>query len=130
VLHKPPYQDPKEMASNHLRIGYMSSEFEYYSTSRLMQSIPGLHDKTKVEVFCYALSPDDGSTFWAKIAREAKHFVDLSRVNMLSINTSKIAPNLSNILMCEEPHEWARKAIYLQQGKYTAGANSYFGCFW
>jgi hypothetical protein len=98
-----------------------------------MQSIPGSHDKTKVEVFCYALSPDDGSTFRAEIAREAEHFVDLSRVNMLSINISKIAPNLSNILMCEEthhsPHEWARKAMYIQQAKYTAGANSYFGCF-
>jgi len=97
-----------------------------------MQSIPGLHDKTRVEVFCYALSPDNGSTFRAKTAREAKHFVDLSRVNMHSINTSKIGPNLSNILICEEthysPHEWTRKAMYLQQGKYTAGANSYFGC--
>ena len=72
--------------------------------SRLMQSIPGLHDKTKVEVFCYALSPDDGTTFCAKIAREAEHFVDLSRVNMLSINTSEIAPNLPNTLMCEGTH--------------------------
>jgi len=87
--------------------------------------------KTKVEVFCYALSPDDGTTFRAKIAREAESFVDLSQVNMLSINTSEITPKLPNTLMCEgtqySPHTWARRALHLQQGKYTAGANSYFG---
>ena len=96
-----------------------------------MQSIPGLHDKTKVEVFCYALSPDDGTTFRAKIAREAEHFVDLSQVNMLTKNISEISPTLPNTLMCEgthSPHEWARRAIYLQQRLHTAGANSYFGC--
>jgi hypothetical protein len=96
-----------------------------------MQLIPSLHDKTKIEVFCYALSPDDGTTFRAKIA-EAEHFVDLSRVNMLSINTSEIAPKLPSTLMCEgtlySPHEWARRAMCLQQEKYTSGANSYFGC--
>ena len=67
-----------------------------------MQSIPGLHDKTKVEVFCYALSPDDGTTFRAKIAREAEHFVDLSQVNMLTINT-KIAPT-PQIHWCVREH--------------------------
>jgi len=85
-----------------------------------MQSIPGLHDKTKVEVFCYALSPDDGTTFRAKIAREAEHFVDLSQVNMLTKNISEISPTLPNTLMCEgthySPHDWARRAIHLQQG--------------
>lgn len=45
-----------------------------------MQSVPGLHDKNRVEIFCYALSPDDGTTFRAKIAREAHHFIDLSQV--------------------------------------------------
>jgi len=121
------------MAGNRLHVGYVSSDFGDHAMSHLMQSIPGLHDKTKVEVFCYALSPDDGTIFRAKITREAEHFVDLSRVNMLSINTSEIAPNFPNTLMCEGTHylryEWARRAIYLQQGKHTAGANSYFGCF-
>jgi len=28
------------------------------------------------------LSPDDGTTFRAKIARESEHFVDLSRVSI------------------------------------------------
>ena len=45
-----------------------------------MQSIPGFHRADKVEVFCYSLSPDDGTNFRQKIAREAEHFVDLSQV--------------------------------------------------
>lgn len=79
VLHKPPYKFNKEVGTR-LRIGYVSSDFGNHPTSHLMQSIPGLHDKSKVEVFCYALSPDDGTTFRAKISREAHNFVDLSQV--------------------------------------------------
>ena len=32
------------------------------------------------KIFCYSLSGDDGTTFRAKIAREAEHFVDLSTI--------------------------------------------------
>jgi protein O-GlcNAc transferase len=45
-----------------------------------MQSLPGLHDRAKVEIFCYSLSPDDGTTFRQKVSREAEHFIDLSAV--------------------------------------------------
>lgn len=65
---------------NRIRVGYVSSDFGNHPTSHLMQSVPGLHDRTKVEVFCYALSADDGTTFRAKIARESEHFIDLSQV--------------------------------------------------
>jgi len=81
VLHKPLYKYVKDFApGNRLRIGYVSSDFGNHPTSHLMQSIPGLHDKSKVEIFCYALSPDDNTTFRSKIARESEHFVDLSNV--------------------------------------------------
>lgn len=35
-----------------------------------------------LKIFCYSLSPDDGTTFRAKIGREAEHFVDLSQVRV------------------------------------------------
>ncbi|XP_040159287.1 UDP-N-acetylglucosamine--peptide N-acetylglucosaminyltransferase 110 kDa subunit isoform X1 [Anopheles arabiensis] len=78
VLHKPPYKFGREL-SGRLRIGYVSSDFGNHPTSHLMQSIPGLHDRNRVEIFCYALSPDDGTTFRGKISREAEHFIDLSQ---------------------------------------------------
>ncbi|XP_041986785.1 UDP-N-acetylglucosamine--peptide N-acetylglucosaminyltransferase 110 kDa subunit-like [Aricia agestis] len=63
-----------------LKIGYVSSDFGNHPTSHLMQSIPGMHDRANLEVYCYALNPDDGTTFRSKIVREAEHFVDLSLV--------------------------------------------------
>jgi len=81
ILHKSPYKYPKELASSsRLRVGYVSSDFGNHPTSHLMQSIPGFHDRSRVEIFCYSLSPDDGTTFRAKIAREAEHFIDLSQM--------------------------------------------------
>lgn len=77
VLHKPPFKFARELQGR-LRIGYVSSDFGNHPTSHLMQSIPGLHDRTKVEIFCYALSPDDGTTFRGKVQRECEHFIDLS----------------------------------------------------
>ncbi|XP_014613877.1 PREDICTED: UDP-N-acetylglucosamine--peptide N-acetylglucosaminyltransferase 110 kDa subunit isoform X2 [Polistes canadensis] len=79
VLHKQPFKYPREISSGRLKIGYVSSDFGNHPTSHLMQSIPGLHNRELVEVFCYALSSDDGTTFRAKIARESEHFVDLSQ---------------------------------------------------
>ncbi|KPU79158.1 uncharacterized protein Dana_GF27504 [Drosophila ananassae] len=81
VLHKQPYNFSKKLSDNgRLRIGYLSSDFGNHPTSHLMQSVPGLHDRSKVEIFCYALSPDDGTTFRYKISREAEHFIDLSQI--------------------------------------------------
>ncbi|MGH0183183.1 UNVERIFIED_CONTAM: hypothetical protein FKN15_011497 [Acipenser sinensis] len=82
VLHKPPYEHPKDLkASNgRLRIGYISSDFGNHPTSHLMQSIPGMHKSEKFEVFCYALSPDDGTNFRVKVMAESHHFTDLSQI--------------------------------------------------
>ena len=55
VLHKPPYKFLNHLnnSGGRLRIGYVSSDFGNHPTSHLMQSIPGLHDRSKVEIFCY-----------------------------------------------------------------------------
>lgn len=79
VLHKPPYSFKKTLTQR-LRIGYLSSDFGNHPTSHLMQSIPGMHNRDKVEVFCYALSADDGTTFRGKVSSESEHFIDLSSI--------------------------------------------------
>lgn len=80
ILHKPPYKFARELGSTRLRIGYVSSDFGNHPTSHLMQSVPGMHDKSRFEIFCYALSVDDGTAFRNKIANEAEHFIDLSQI--------------------------------------------------
>lgn len=82
ILHKLPYNHPKDLKSTggRLRIGYVSSDFGNHPTSHLMQSIPGFHNRNVVEIFCYALSADDGTNFRKKISNESEHFCDLSQV--------------------------------------------------
>lgn len=82
VLHKPAYDHPFDLkiSNGRLRVGYVSSDFGNHPTSHLMQSVPGMHRRDKVEVFCYSLSPDDGTNFRGKIARTAEHFIDLSQL--------------------------------------------------
>ena len=38
----------------------------------------GLHNRTAVRVYCYALSPNDGSQWRVKVEREADVFLDVS----------------------------------------------------
>ncbi|KAG6454168.1 UDP-N-acetylglucosamine--peptide N-acetylglucosaminyltransferase 110 kDa subunit [Manduca sexta] len=82
-----------------LRIGYVSSDFGNHPTSHLMQSIPGLHDRSKVEIFCYALNVDDGTTFRSKIVKDSENFVDLSSVTCNVAAAKKIYNDGINILI-------------------------------
>ena len=54
VLHKGAYAFPRSLPQGQrLKIGYVSSDFGNHPTSHLMQSIPGLHNRDQVEIFCY-----------------------------------------------------------------------------
>ncbi len=68
-----------------LRIGYVSSDFNNHPLAHLTQSIFGLHDLTKVEVFCYALTKSDGSSYRLKIEKDAEHFYDVSQLHASEI---------------------------------------------
>lgn len=89
---KPPYDfnhlrqvgvaSPRRRSSSgrRLRVGYVSSDFKDHPTAHLMQSVPGFHDRSRVEVFCYSLAADDNSHYRKKIESEAEHFVDVSGI--------------------------------------------------
>lgn len=61
-----------------LRVGYVSSDFGNHPLSHLMGGVFGLHDRSRVEVFCYALSPSDGSEWRLRIEGVTEHFMDVS----------------------------------------------------
>ncbi|KAL9233417.1 hypothetical protein vseg_008423 [Gypsophila vaccaria] len=61
-----------------LRIGYVSSDFGNHPLSHLMGSVFGMHNREHVEVFCYALSPNDGTEWRHRTQTETEHFVDVS----------------------------------------------------
>lgn len=98
-LNKLPYKFSKKSNNERLRIGYVSSDFGNHPTSHLMQSIPGLHDKSKYEIFCYALSPDDGTSFRSEIVKGAEHFVDISKISCNGQAADKIFNDGIDILI-------------------------------
>lgn len=80
-LKLPPLRHPPAQPlapGERLRIAYVSSDFANHPLSHLMASVFGMHDRSRVEVFCYALTPPDGSEWRTRIEVEAEHFIDVS----------------------------------------------------
>ncbi|GLT71032.1 hypothetical protein SLA2020_430770 [Shorea laevis] len=83
----PPFNYPASLSikgegrSGRLRVGYVSSDFGNHPLSHLMGSVFGMHDKENVEVFCYALSPNDGTEWRLRIQSETEHFIDVSSMS-------------------------------------------------
>ncbi|KAK1381120.1 Protein O-GlcNAc transferase [Heracleum sosnowskyi] len=83
----PPFTHPMPIPikgggrNGRLRIGYVSSDFGNHPLSHLMGSVFGMHDTENVEVFCYALSPNDGSEWRLRTQSEAEHFIDVSAMS-------------------------------------------------
>ncbi|KAJ2156899.1 hypothetical protein GGF46_004875 [Coemansia sp. RSA 552] len=69
---------PPPPPAPHIRIGYVSSDFNNHPLSHLMQSVFGMHDRTRFHVYCYATTPPDGSEHRQKIEREADVFLNCS----------------------------------------------------
>ncbi len=63
-----------------IRVGYLSSDFHAHATAFLMGGIFALHDRDNFEAFAYSYGVDDGSAARRRLAAEAEHFVDLSRM--------------------------------------------------
>ena len=59
-----------------LKVGYVSSDFNNHPLAHLMQSVFGMHDRKKVEAFCYATTHSDDSIHRKQIERESPHFHD------------------------------------------------------
>ncbi|KAJ6797840.1 putative UDP-N-acetylglucosamine--peptide N-acetylglucosaminyltransferase SEC [Iris pallida] len=83
-----------EGGNTRLKIGYVSSDFGNHPLSHLMGSVFGMHDRENVEVFCYALSQNDGTEWRLRIQSEAEHFIDVSSMSsdaiVRMINEDKI----------------------------------------
>ncbi|XP_039125344.1 probable UDP-N-acetylglucosamine--peptide N-acetylglucosaminyltransferase SEC [Dioscorea cayenensis subsp. rotundata] len=80
-VHPPPIPVKSEKGQGRLRIGYVSSDFGNHPLSHLMGSVFGMHNRDNIEVFCYALSQNDGSEWRQRTQREAEHFIDVSSMS-------------------------------------------------
>jgi predicted O-linked N-acetylglucosamine transferase (SPINDLY family) len=61
-----------------LKIGYLSANFIRHPGAMLMRGIFGHHNRDQVEIYGYALTPDDGSIYRRDAMRDMDHFYDLT----------------------------------------------------
>jgi protein O-GlcNAc transferase len=64
-----------------LRVGFVSSDIGQHPLSHLMGSVFGLMDRSRIEVFLYALSDPDGSPYRARIEGETEHFFNAAHIS-------------------------------------------------
>ncbi|ORZ18621.1 glycosyl transferase family 41-domain-containing protein [Absidia repens] len=70
---------PPPPPSPRLKIGYVSSDFNNHPLAHLMQSVFGFHDRQRYDVYCYATTPTDSTSYRQKIENETEHFLDVSQ---------------------------------------------------
>eukprot|EP00698_Gefionella_okellyi_P023279 TRINITY_DN7901_c0_g1_i1.p1 TRINITY_DN7901_c0_g1~~TRINITY_DN7901_c0_g1_i1.p1 ORF type:complete len:712 (-),score=167.76 TRINITY_DN7901_c0_g1_i1:45-2180(-) len=75
-----------------IRVGYVSSAaFNNHVRAHLVQKMFAFQDRTRIESFCYALSPDDSSPERERTASTCSHFRDVSELSHL--DTAKVIRN-------------------------------------
>jgi predicted O-linked N-acetylglucosamine transferase (SPINDLY family) len=63
-----------------LRIGYLSSDLCMHAVSILTAELYELHDRSKVEVYGFCWSPEDGSAMRARILKAMDHYVRIKEM--------------------------------------------------
>ncbi|KAJ3410957.1 hypothetical protein HDV05_002970 [Chytridiales sp. JEL 0842] len=79
ALHFPYPTPPPLLGSPHIKVGYLSSDFNNHPLSHLMQSVFGMHNRKHFVVYAYSLSASDGSSYRSKIEAESDVFIDVSQ---------------------------------------------------
>jgi len=68
-----------------LRIGYVSANFGNHPVGHSLLHTFEAHDRSHVEVFCYALTPDDESRWRREYESKVEHFKDVTELNYVDI---------------------------------------------
>ncbi|KNA11934.1 hypothetical protein SOVF_130120 [Spinacia oleracea] len=113
--HPQPITIKSEGGFQRLRVGYVSSDFGNHPLSHLMGSVFGMHNRENVEVFCYALSPNDGTEWRQRTQSEAEHFVDVSAMSSDMIAKLINQDNIQILVNLNGYTKGARNEIFAMQ---------------
>ncbi|KAH9849758.1 TPR-like protein [Lenzites betulinus] len=108
-LPKHVYRPPRPPVGGKLNIGYISNDVNNHPLAHLMQSVFGMHDRARFNVFLYTTSPWDGTAYRPRIASTVEHLVDVSEWALSTV--------IDHILQ-NEIH------ILINLGGYTKGARN------
>ena len=76
-----PLSGPQGYGHERLRIGYLSSDFCSHAVSILTAELYGLHDRSKVEVFGFDWSREDGSPLRARVIAGMDHHIRIGTIS-------------------------------------------------
>ncbi|KAJ2909386.1 hypothetical protein GGI21_001935, partial [Coemansia aciculifera] len=103
---------PPPMAGGVLRLGYVSSDFNNHPLAHLMQSVFGMHDRSRFYVTCYATTAADGSAHRQKIEAEADSFVDCAAWSTARIVERIVADGIHVLVNLNGYTKGARNEIF------------------
>lgn len=95
-----------------IRLAYVSSDFGNHPLAHLMSSVFSLHDRSRFEVTCYALSPADGSVWRRKISQGVEHFVDVSQLSVQQIAQRIAADGIQVLINLNGYTKGARNEVF------------------
>ena len=81
--HLPAVSAPAVIAKRgtRLRVGYLSTDLHDHATAHLTAGMFELHDRSRFEVFAYALDRDDGSAMRGRLRNAFEHWRDLRELD-------------------------------------------------
>ncbi|KAF9144257.1 hypothetical protein BG015_000172, partial [Linnemannia schmuckeri] len=103
---------PPAPPTSRLKIGYVSSDFNNHPLSHLMQSVFGMHDKNRFEIFCYATTAADQTPYRAKIQSEVEHFVEVSTWSNQAIVERVVADGIHVLVNLNGYTKGARNEVF------------------
>lgn len=106
------YPPPKEPENGVLKVGYVSSDFTNHPLAHLMQSVFGMHDKSKVLAYSYSTSPSDNSCYRQKIEQESHVFRDVTSQSTEQICDQIVADGIHILVNLNGFTKGARNEIF------------------
>ena len=83
-----------------IRLGYVSGNFGMHTVVQThLLSVFGLHNAARFEVFCYALSPSDGSPYRKRVEADCEHFATIAKRASASAAAARIAGDGLDLLV-------------------------------
>lgn len=70
-----------------IRVGYLSYDYRQHPVAFLIGELFELHDRNRIELFAFAIGPDDHSPIRRRFEQASEHFIDLTQMGTTAAAT-------------------------------------------
>jgi predicted O-linked N-acetylglucosamine transferase (SPINDLY family) len=79
------FDHSQRQSHNKIKVGYVCAAFSRHPTGHLAEGMFERHDRSRFEIYGYAVTPDDGSCYRQHIQNTIEHFRDVHHLSSLAI---------------------------------------------